>query len=84
MFINDRRPRATRDDGALQGDGDWVCETTHVERRASIGSNATILCGVRIGAEAMIGAGSVVTADVPPRAVVAGNPARVMRYLDDR
>lgn len=84
MFINDRFPRATRDDGGLQGDGDWVCDVTQVERRASIGSNATILCGVRIGPEAMVGAGSVVTADVPARAVVAGNPARVLRYLDDR
>lgn len=84
MFINDRLPRATRDDGGLKGEGDWRCEPTHVGRRASIGSNATILCGVRIGAEAMVGAGSVVTADVPARAVVAGNPARVMRYLDGR
>lgn len=84
MFINDRFPRATRVDGRLQGEGDWVCEATRVERRASIGSNATILCGVRIGAESMIGAGSVVTADVPARAIVAGNPARIMRYLDDR
>lgn len=84
MFINDRLPRATREDGALKGDGDWLCEATRVERRASIGSNATILCGVRIGAEAMVGAGSVVTADVPARAVVAGNPARVIRYLDAR
>jgi acetyltransferase-like isoleucine patch superfamily enzyme len=84
MFINDRFPRATRDDGALQGEADWTCEPTYVGRRASIGSNATILCGVRVGSESVIGAGSVVTKDVPPRAVVAGNPARVLRYLDDR
>jgi acetyltransferase-like isoleucine patch superfamily enzyme len=84
MFINDRFPRATREDGRPKGDGDWTCEPTHVERRASIGSNATILCGVRIGAQAIVGAGSVVTEDVPPRAVVAGNPARVLRYLDER
>ena len=84
MFINDRMPRATREDGALKGDGDWVCEPTNIERRASIGSNATILCGVRIGAESVVGAGSVVTQDVPPRAVVAGNPARVLRYVNDR
>jgi acetyltransferase-like isoleucine patch superfamily enzyme len=84
MFINDRLPRATRADGALKGASDWVCEPTRIERRASIGSNATILCGVRIGAGAMVGAGSVVTADVPPLAVVAGNPARVLRYLDER
>jgi len=84
MFINDRYPRATRDDGSLKGDGDWTCEPTHIERRASIGSNATILCGVRVGAESVIGAGSVVTEDVPPRAIVAGNPARILRYVDDR
>lgn len=84
MFINDRFPRATRDDGGLKGEQDWVCEATHIGRSASIGSNATILCGVRVGAESMIGAGSVVTDDVPPRAVVAGNPARILRYLDAR
>ena len=84
MFINDRFPRATRGDGGLQGDGDWACEPTYVEQRASIGSNATILCGVRVGAGAVVGAGSVVTENVPPRAVVAGNPARVLRYLDER
>jgi acetyltransferase-like isoleucine patch superfamily enzyme len=84
MFINDRFPRATRDDGQPKRDGDWICEATHIGRRSSIGSNATILCGVRIGAESMIGAGSVVTKDVPPRAVVAGNPARIVRYLDER
>lgn len=84
MFINDRLPRATREDGTLKGACDWICEATRIERRASIGSNATILCGVRIGAGAMVGAGSVVTADVPRLAVVAGNPARVLRYLDER
>jgi len=84
MFINDRLPRATRDDGALQSDRDWVCEITHIGRRASIGSNATILCGVRVGAGAVIGAGSVVTRDVPARAIVAGNPARMLRHLDDQ
>ncbi len=84
MFINDRFPRATREDGDLKGEGDWVCETTHIERRASIGSNATILCGVRLGAGSVIGAGSVVTRDVPPRAIVAGNPARILRYVNER
>ena len=84
MFINDRFPRSTREDGALKGEGDWTCEPTIIERRASIGSNATILCGVRIGAESVVGAGSVVTRDVPARAIVAGNPARILRYLDDR
>jgi acetyltransferase-like isoleucine patch superfamily enzyme len=82
MFTNDRYPRATTADGNLQGDGDWTCVPTVVRRRASIGSNATILCGVEIGEEAIVGAGSVVTHDVPPRAIVAGVPARVLRYLD--
>ena len=82
MFINDRFPRSTTDDGQLKGAEDWVCERTVVGRRAAIGSNATILCGITIGEEAIIGAGSVVTKDVPARTVVAGNPARVLRRLD--
>lgn len=76
MFINDRAPRATRDDGTLQSADDWKLEPTVVERRVSIGSNATILCGVRIGEGALVGAGAVVTGDVPAGAVVAGVPAR--------
>jgi acetyltransferase-like isoleucine patch superfamily enzyme len=76
MFINDRVPRATRDDGTLQSAGDWKLERTVVEKRVSIGSNATILCGVRIGEGALVGAGAVVTHDVPAGAVVAGIPAR--------
>jgi acetyltransferase-like isoleucine patch superfamily enzyme len=84
MFINDRFPRATRADGAPQGDGDWVLERIRIGRRASLGSAATILCGVTIGSEAIVGAGSVVTVDVPPRAIVAGNPARILRYVDER
>ena len=76
MFTNDRFPRATADDGRLQGPADWKMETTRVGHRASIGSNATILCGVCIGKGATVGAGSVVTRDVPPSAVVAGVPAR--------
>jgi UDP-2-acetamido-3-amino-2,3-dideoxy-glucuronate N-acetyltransferase len=78
MFINDRFPRATAG-GALQTEADWTCIPTVVKRGASIGSNATILCGVEIGEGATVGAGSVVTKDVPPGAVVAGNPARVMK-----
>ena len=78
MFINDRRPRAARADGTPQAEEDWTLETTVVRRGASIGSNATILCGVEIGERAMVGAGSVVTRDVPAGAVVAGNPARVI------
>ena len=77
IFINDRRPRATNDDGSLQTAGDWRLERTFVRRRASIGSGAIILCGVQIGEDALIGAGAVVTHDVPPGAVVSGNPARL-------
>lgn len=79
MFINDRQPRATNDDGSLKGGDDWTCERTVVGPRASIGTGATILCGIRIGAGALIGAGAVVTRDVPEGAVVAGNPARLLQ-----
>ena len=78
MFINDKYPRATTSNGELQSETDWICVPTLVKRRASIGSNATILCGVTIGEDALVGAGSVVTRDVPPGAVVAGNPAHVI------
>lgn len=78
-FINDRYPRATTGDGALQTEADWECVPTVVKRGASIGSGATLLCGITIGERAIVGAGSVVTKDVPAGAVVAGNPARVMR-----
>ncbi len=78
-FINDRFPRATNAAGQLQTDADWECIPTTVKRGASIGSGATILCGVSIGERAIVGAGSVVTRDVPADAVVAGNPARLMR-----
>jgi acetyltransferase-like isoleucine patch superfamily enzyme len=78
MFTNDKFPRATADDGRLQGPADWRVVTTRVGAKASIGSNATILCGVSIGEGATVGAGSVVTRDVAPRSVVAGVPARVL------
>jgi acetyltransferase-like isoleucine patch superfamily enzyme len=78
MFINDRRPRATRADGTPQTESDWKLEPTTVRRGASIGSNATILCGLEIGERAIVGAGAVVTRDVPAGAVVAGNPARIV------
>jgi len=78
-FINDRFPRSTNTDGKLQTEADWNCVGTLVKRGASIGSGATILCGVTIGERAIVGAGSVVTKDVPEGAVVAGNPARVLR-----
>lgn len=76
MFTNDKFPKATTASGQPQGPADWTVEPTHVGFRASIGSNATILCGVTIGEEAVIGAGAVVTRDVLARAVVAGVPAR--------
>jgi acetyltransferase-like isoleucine patch superfamily enzyme len=80
-FINDRHPRATAKSGALQTEADWQCVPTVVKRGASIGSGATILCGLTIGEDALIGAGSVVTRDVPPHTVVAGNPARALKSL---
>ena len=83
MFINDKFPRAAAADGELKTDADWTCTPTVVKRGASIGSNATILCGVTIGERAIVGAGSMVTRDVPAGAVVAGNPARVLRYVTD-
>ncbi|HEV3470436.1 MAG TPA: acyltransferase [Pyrinomonadaceae bacterium] len=82
MFINDRLPRATRADGAPQTDEDWKLETTLVRRGASVGSNATVLCGVEIGERAVVGAGAVVTRNVPAGAVVAGNPARIIRNAE--
>ena len=82
MFINDLYPRATNQAGELQTEADWRCTPILVQRGASIGSNATILCGVTIGAGAIVGAGAVVTHDVPPRTIVAGNPACVIRTID--
>ncbi len=79
MFTNDRRPRAARPDGRPQTEEDWTLERTVVRRGASIGSNATILCGLEIGERAVVGAGAVVTKSVPPGAVVAGNPARIIK-----
>lgn len=81
MFTNDKYPRSTNPDGSTQTADDWKELPTTVGRRASIGSNTTIVCGITIGEEALVGAGSVVTRDVPPRALVAGNPARFIRHL---
>lgn len=78
MFTNGIYPRATTEDGKLQADADWELTKTLIRRRASIGSNATILAGITIGAGAIIGAGAVVTKDVPDHAIVAGNPARII------
>jgi acetyltransferase-like isoleucine patch superfamily enzyme len=80
-FINDLFPRATNSDGKLQTEKDWACKPTLVKKGASIGSSATLLCGITIGEYALVGAGSVVTKDVPPSTVVAGNPAKVLRTL---
>ena len=77
MFINDKKPKACNDDGSKQKDGDWTLETTIVRKGASIGSNGTILCGIVIGEYAIVGAGSVVTKNVPPNSVVYGNPAKI-------
>jgi acetyltransferase-like isoleucine patch superfamily enzyme len=81
-FINDPYPRATTPDGRLQTEQDWLVERTWVRRGASIGSGATILSNITIGENALIGAGSVVTRDVPANAISAGNPARVVRYVE--
>ena len=80
-FTNDLYPRATNGAGELQSSADWKCLPTLVKRGASIGSGVTLLCGITIGERAIVGAGSVVTKDVPANAVVAGNPARVMKTL---
>ncbi len=80
-FVNDKFPRSTSADGALQTEKDWTMLETVVECGATIGSGAVILGGVRIGQGALVGAGAVVTRDVPPRQVVAGNPARPLRLL---
>ena len=79
MFINDRDPWAVNPDGSLKTEEDWECIPTLVKKRASIGSNATIMCGVTIGEGALVGAGAVVTKDVPDNTVVAGNPAKILR-----
>ena len=83
-FINDLYPRASTSEGKLQTDEDWEVVPTFVKKGASIGSSATILAGVTIGEKAIVGAGAVVTKDVPPYSVVAGNPARILRKIDDK
>jgi acetyltransferase-like isoleucine patch superfamily enzyme len=82
MFINDSYPRATAADGNLQTEADWKVERTVIKRGASIGSGATILSNITIGENAIVGAGSVVTKDVPPNSIVAGNPAKFMRSVE--
>ena len=82
VFINDSYPRATRTDGSLQTEADWKVETTLVKKGASIGSGATILANVTIGEDAIVGAGSVVTKNVPANTIVAGNPAKIFRTVE--
>ena len=84
MFTNDLLPRATNSDGSLQSSDDWTLSETTVQSRVSIGSNATILAGITLGEGALIGAGAVVVRDVPPFAVVVGNPARVIGDVRER
>jgi acetyltransferase-like isoleucine patch superfamily enzyme len=81
-FTNDSYPRATTKDGELQTEADWSVEQTVIKKGASVGSGATILSNTKIGENAIVGAGSVVTKDVPPNSIVAGNPARVLRYIE--
>ena len=80
-FINDKYPRATNVDGSMQTDSDWKVVETHIKKGASIGSSSTILCGVTIGENAIVGAGAVVTKDVPPNSIAVGVPAKVIRKL---
>ncbi len=82
-FINDVFPRATAEGGKLQTEEDWTCIPTLVKKGASIGSSVTILCGITVGANAIIGAGSVVTKDVPADTIVAGNPAQPLRKINE-
>jgi acetyltransferase-like isoleucine patch superfamily enzyme len=81
MFINDKYPKATSESGELQTDDDWEVIPIVVKQGASIGSNATLLCGITVGSGSIIGAGSVVTRDVPENTIVAGNPARIIRRV---
>jgi UDP-2-acetamido-3-amino-2,3-dideoxy-glucuronate N-acetyltransferase len=83
-FINDLYPRATTASGKLQTDEDWTCIPTLVQKGASIGSSATLLSGITVGENAIIGAGSVVTKDVPPNTIVAGNPAKIIRRIKEK
>ena len=82
-FINDMYPKSTVEGGGLQTEADWVCIPTLIKKRASVGSSVTILAGVTVGEEAIVGAGSVVTKDVPPGMIVAGNPARPLRKITE-
>ena len=82
-FINDIYPRSTNEGGGLQTEADWVCIPTLIKKGASIGSSTTLLAGITVGEKAIVGAGSVVTKDVPPDTIVAGNPARILRKINE-
>ncbi len=82
MFTNDLFPKATNPDGSQQTDSDWTLVETYIKKGASIGSNATILCGITVGENALVGAGAVVTKDVPANTVVAGNPAKIIKNIE--
>jgi acetyltransferase-like isoleucine patch superfamily enzyme len=82
-FINDMYPRSTVEGGGLQTEADWACIPTLIRKGASVGSSVTILAGVTVGEKAIVGAGSVVTKDVPPGTIVAGNPARPLRKITE-
>ena len=82
-FINDMYPRSTVEGGGLQTEADWVCIPTLIKKGASVGSSVTVLAGVTVGEKAIVGAGSVVTKDVPPGTIVAGNPAKVLRKITE-
>lgn len=84
VFINDRHPHATNRDYTPQNESDWRLERTYIRRSASIGSGAVIMCGVEIGANAMVGAGALVLSNVPPNAIVAGHPARPLRLVEGK
>jgi acetyltransferase-like isoleucine patch superfamily enzyme len=84
MFINDSYPRAANEDGSLQTEADWKVENTRICKGASLGSGVTVLANVTVGEGALVGAGSVVTKDVPPHTIVAGNPARVLRSTKEK
>jgi len=83
-FINDRFPRATNEDGSIQTDADWHVEETRIKKGASLGSSVTVLCGITIGENSIVGAGSVVLKDVPDNVIVAGNPARILRAIEKK
>ncbi len=80
-FINDAYPKAVTDGGNLQTENDWECTATLIRRGASIGSSATLMCGITVGEKALVGAGSMVTRDIPPNTIVVGNPARAIRKI---